>query len=333
MTRTPVESGHGCDHDVLIVGGGPAGCSVGVFCAREGLDTVVFDRGRSSIQRCAHLENYLGFPAGIDIETFYALIHDHAETAGCELVSDMVESVDRTDDGEGIRVTPQEGDPVTARRVVAATRYDGEYLRGLDEDTATFETHEHDGEVNEHFNKDYAEHDGTTPIEGLYIATPSEEDDQAIMAAGRGARVGRRVVADSRKDRGWWEEAATGVDWVRREAELDTEWADRETWVEWFDEYHAENAPVDTDSERFQRVRGASIDDSLSSYVSPEQMEPRGAAGQEARAAHLDVEHLVAAVDTEALLDHIDDEVIRDAAREIESERRSVGTRRGERSE
>ncbi|PSQ32476.1 hypothetical protein BRD05_10100 [Halobacteriales archaeon QS_9_70_65] len=74
--RTP---GH--DHDVVIAGGGPAGCSAGVVYAREGLDTVVFDRGRSSIRRGAHLENYLGFPAGVDIETFRELIHDHAEAA------------------------------------------------------------------------------------------------------------------------------------------------------------------------------------------------------------------------------------------------------------
>ena len=96
------------DHDVVIVGGGPAGCSAGVFCARDGLDTVIFDRGRSSIQRCAHLENYLGFPAGIDIETFYELMHDHVETAGCELIPDLVGSVERTDDGDGFIVEPQD---------------------------------------------------------------------------------------------------------------------------------------------------------------------------------------------------------------------------------
>lgn len=56
-TNSPDDS----EFDVVIVGGGPAGCSAGVFCAREGLDTVIFDRGRSSLQRCAHLENYLGF--------------------------------------------------------------------------------------------------------------------------------------------------------------------------------------------------------------------------------------------------------------------------------
>jgi thioredoxin reductase len=46
------------DHDVVIIGGGPAGCSAGVFVGREGLDTVIFDRGRSSLLRCGHLENY-----------------------------------------------------------------------------------------------------------------------------------------------------------------------------------------------------------------------------------------------------------------------------------
>ena len=157
----------GFDHDVVIVGGGPAGCSTGVFTARYGLDTHIFDDGRSSIQRCAFLENYLGFPAGIDIETLYALIHDHAEEAGCEIASVLVESVQRSDDGDGFVVSLQDGDQVTARRVVAATRYDGEYMRGLDHDEAMLETREHDGEQREHFDKSYAESDGTTPVSGL----------------------------------------------------------------------------------------------------------------------------------------------------------------------
>jgi threonine dehydrogenase-like Zn-dependent dehydrogenase len=316
---TASEQTHGFDHDVVIVGGGPAGCSAGVFCARGGLETVVFDRGRSSLRRCAHLENYLGFPGGVDIETFYDLMHDHAETAGCAVVPDLVESVDHTDDGDGFRITPQEGDPVTALRVVAATRYDGEYLRGLDDDAAMFETHEHDGEVNEHFDGSYADHDGTTPVEGLYVATPSEADDQAIVAAGRGARVGRRVTADARVDDGWWEAAAEGVDWMRRDAELEGEWTDRDTWAEWFDDYHADRAPVAPDADRFRRVREASIDDSLSSYLAPEVIDARAAAGQEALAAHLDVDRIVAAVGAETLLDHLDGDAIRDRATALDT--------------
>ena len=57
----------GFDHDVVIVGGGPAGA----FTARYGLDTHIFDDGRSPIQRCTFLKNYLGFPAGIDSEPLY----------------------------------------------------------------------------------------------------------------------------------------------------------------------------------------------------------------------------------------------------------------------
>ncbi|QFU84825.1 FAD-dependent oxidoreductase [Natronorubrum aibiense] len=301
------------DCDVVIVGGGPAGCAAGVFTAREGLETVIFDRGRSSIQRCAYLENYLGFPAGIDIETLYELLHEHAETTGCKIVSDLVETVKHVDDGNGFVVETQEGDPVTARRVVAATRYDGEYMRGLDDDEAMFETYEHGGEEHETFDTAYADHDGTTPIEGLYVASPSDEaDTQAIMAAGRGARVANRLIADVRVENGWWDEVAKGVDWVRRQAELDDEWTERETWIDWFDEYYAEDAPVAPDSERFRRVRTAVIDDSLSSYVTPDEIDSRIPAGHETLAARLDPASVVEAIEDETLLDGIDDDVIRE---------------------
>jgi hypothetical protein len=290
------------DHDVVIVGGGPAGCSAGVFTARDGLDTAIYDCGRSSLRRCAHLENYLGFPAGIDIETMYDLIQDHARAAGCTFVSDPVQSLDPVDGG--FVVDPQEGASVTARRVVAATRYDGEYMRGLDDDEALFETYDHEGETRESFDGSYADHDGTTPVDGLYVATPAEkEDTQAIMAAGRGARVGRRVVADFHVDEGWWPERADSVDWVRREAERDGEWTDRQRWIEWFDDSYAEEAPVPVDSERYRRVRAAYVDELLDSHISSAEMESRAEQGHRKLAAHLDADA--------AILDSLPDEKLR----------------------
>ncbi|TKX73513.1 FAD-binding protein [Halorubrum sp. GN11_10-6_MGM] len=305
------DAGRPAERDLVVVGCGPAGCAAAVFAARGGLDVTVFDRGRSSLARCAHLENYPGFPAGIDVGTLADLMRAQVERAGCTLVDDLVETVERVDDADEtrLRVTRQEGSPVTARRVVAATRYDGEYLRGLDDDGAMFEEHDHGGETHEHFDREYADRDGTTPVDGLYVASPSDADRQAVTATGRGARVGKRVVADARIDDGWWPAAAEGVDWVRREAELDGEWADRDRWVEWFDAEHAD-APVDTDSERFARVREAAIDDALSSYVDVDEEADRAAAGHRALAERLDPDAVVDAHGTDALLDAIDDEAI-----------------------
>jgi len=300
MTSAKPEPAHKCDHDVVIVGGGPAGCSAGVFTARYGLDTAVFNRGRSSIQRCAHLENYLGFPAGIDIETLYDLMHDHAEEAGCGVVPDLVESVERADEGDGFVVEPQEGDAVTARRVVAATRYDGEYMRGLDDETAMFEEYEHDGETHETFDSEYADHDGTTPVDGLYVASPSAEADrQAIMAAGRGARVGIRVVEDAREERGYPDAVADHYDWMREESTLDGEWSDRDRWREWFDE-QVPNAH-DLDEDRHVELRERDIDRSFETYLSDEEIERRGLRGQK------------------RLLEYVDDDLIRKYAVDLDA--------------
>ncbi|WP_440765141.1 FAD-dependent oxidoreductase [Natronorubrum sp. DTA7] len=294
------------DHDVVVVGGGPAGCSAGVFTARNGLDTVIFDRGRSSIQRCAYLENYLGFPAGIDIETLYGLMHDHAETAGCEIVSDLVESLEPLETGEGFVVSPQEGDPVTARRVIAATRYDGEYMRGLDDEAAMFETHDHDGEEHEDFDKSYAESDGTTPVEDLFIASPyGDTGYQASMAAGHGARVGITVVEDIRRAQDYPERLANHYDWRRRETELDDEWSERSRWREYFDN----QLPDDHDFEeaRLAEIREREIDRRLATYLSDDEIERRVERGHR------------------RLLEHVDDELILEAAREIEAEREVGG--------
>ena len=292
------------DHDVVIVGGGPAGSSAGVFTARYGLDTIIFDRGRSSLRRCAYLENYLGFPGGIDVETLYSLIHDHAERAGCDLASALVESVAPGDDNDGFIVETQEGRRVNARHVVAATRYDGEYLRPLD-DGEMFTAYERDGAEREQVDRAYPDADGRTPVDGLYVASPSEEaDHQAIMAAGRGARVGLTVVADVRRNRGYPATVAVHYDWTRREAELDDEWHSRERWREWFDDRLPENHNLD--EKRRDTLREAEIDRRLDEYLAAEEIDHRVERGQK------------------RLLSHIDDDLILDAAHDIETEREST---------
>ena len=284
------------DVDVAVVGGGPAGCSAGVFTARYGFETVIFDRGRSSLRRCAHLENYPGFPAGIDVDTFYELLHDHAARAGCELLPALVEAVE-PENGEFVLET-QDDRRVVAKRVVAATRYGGEYLSSLDD--AMFEDDE-----NERFDRSYATENGRTPMDGLYVASPSAQSDrQAIIAAGRGARVAHALIADARRERGYPDSLAEQYDWLRREGELTGEWRERERWREWFDE----RAPDDWSGERRAARREAAIDRRLAEFLPAAERERRAADGHD------------------RLLDHIDDERILARAREIERESSGVET-------
>jgi hypothetical protein len=298
------------DYDVVVVGGGPSGAAAGVFTARYGLETIIFDCGRSSLRRCAYLENYPGFPAGIDVETFYGLLEEHADTAGCAIVAELVESVERDEEdsgADGFVVSTQDGRTVTARRVVAATRYGGSYLRPLDGD-AMFETHEHDGEEHERFDRSYADHDGRTPIEDLYVAAPAAEADrQAIVAAGRGARTALAVLEDARRDRGYPEGLADHYDWVRRDVERDDEWRDRDRWRELYDERLGDHEGLDDDAVADLRER--EIDRRLGSYLTPAEIEERTDRGQR------------------RLLEHLDDDLVLERAREIAADDPSVEVR------
>ncbi|RJS99492.1 NAD(P)/FAD-dependent oxidoreductase [Halococcus sp. IIIV-5B] len=286
------------DLDVVVVGGGPTGCSAGVFTARYGLRTTIFDRGAAALPRCAYLENYPGFPAGIDVETFSRLLHAQAEEAGCSVVPEMVESVER--DGDGFAVETSEGRQITATYVVAATWYDGSFLRPLGGDEM-FETHDHGGETHEHFDPDYADDDGRTPVDGLYVAAPAgERTVQAVIAAGNGAHVARSLLFDHRCAEGYPEGVAAHYDWLRGDADFTGEWAERDRWREWF----ASEVEVDpADDDRVRERREQYIDDAFETYVPPEEAEQRAERG---------VRRLVDVVGPERVLDALDDDAIRE---------------------
>ncbi|EJN60563.1 NAD(P)/FAD-dependent oxidoreductase [Halogranum rubrum] len=294
------------DYDVVVVGGGPSGCSAGVFTARYGLDTVVFDRGKAALRRAAYVENYLGFPAGVGIETLYDLMHDHAEEVGCEYVPDLVESVERREaEGEesgGFVVQTQEGRTVSTRYVVAASWYDGEYLRPLG-GSEMFEEHSHGDEVHEHFDPDYADDDGRTPVDGLYVVAPAgERNAQAIIAAGQGAYVARCLLEDHRHEEGLPSTVDRHYDWLRPDSEFSGEWGDRERWREWFDDQFDE---AEVSDERLAELRERYIDRAFETRLSDEEVEAREVRGQK------------------RLLDHVDDDLILERARELAAEQQA----------
>ena len=304
------------DVDVAIVGGGPAGCSAGVFTARYGLETLVFDRGSSSLRRCACLENYLGFPCGIEAETFLELAQTHAREAGCRLREELVDAVVALEDegetedaagGEGFRLEPQDGNPVTARFVIAATKYDGSYLRGLD-DEAMFTGESQSDEGSERFDRDYPDAEGRTPVEGLYVAGPlAGGGDQAIIAAGHGATVARALLRDRRQTNGYWGHFAEQYDWRRYSGNRQEEWADPERWVEYFES----TAPDDREAEAIRRLAESYAAERDESYLEAETAARRTERGQR---------RLAETLDDEVLLEAVDDEAIRERAAALEGD-------------
>ncbi|WP_058828401.1 FAD-dependent oxidoreductase [Haloferax sp. Q22] len=305
--------------DVVVVGGGPSGCAAAVFTARYGLETVVFDRGNAAFRRCAYLKNYLGFPAGIGVDTFTALMHEHVAEVGADYVADMVVSVERLGDDEGTDARESEPDAfdadtrrfvvhtqdsrrVEADYVVAAAWYDGDYLRGLDDDDAMFEEHDHHGEVHEHFDSDYADDDGRTPVEGLYVAAPSgDRNAQVGIAAGQGGHVARCLIEDRRRERGFPGDLAAHYDWLRADTEFQGEWGDRDRWREWFESEVP--ADADLDDERLAELRESYIDRAFDTRRTDHEVETAELRG---------IRRLVEVIGTERVLDALSDEVLAD---------------------
>ena len=109
-------------HDVLIVGGGPAGVSAGVYAGAEGLSAVVVEdltiggqAGTSS-----RIENYMGFPTGISGADLCWRGEVQAMKFGTRFaVPRSARSIRKTD--EGFCVGLDDGDEICAKAVVVAT--------------------------------------------------------------------------------------------------------------------------------------------------------------------------------------------------------------------
>ncbi|MFC6904425.1 NAD(P)/FAD-dependent oxidoreductase [Halalkalicoccus tibetensis] len=103
--------------NVAIVGGGPAGLSAGLFAAKNGLETVVFDTDATWMHK-AHLFNYLGI-GSVDGSAFMATARKQVDDFGVDRKQgEEVTAVEATDGG--FTVTTDE-DEYGADYVILAT--------------------------------------------------------------------------------------------------------------------------------------------------------------------------------------------------------------------
>jgi thioredoxin reductase (NADPH) len=85
--------------EVIVVGGGIAGLSAAIYLARAQRDTLVVDSKRSMAKWEPDVQNYLGFPKGVDGEDLLKKGRQQAERYGAEFLEDTIKNVEREDGG------------------------------------------------------------------------------------------------------------------------------------------------------------------------------------------------------------------------------------------
>lgn len=107
-------------YDVVIIGGGPAGLTAGLYTSRAKLKSLLIERMimGGQVMTTTKVENYPGFPGGIDGPDLMMRFQEHCQEFGLEVVSGDV--TDLIDKGEE-RIVVMDGQEIHARTVIITT--------------------------------------------------------------------------------------------------------------------------------------------------------------------------------------------------------------------
>ncbi len=107
------------EYDVIIIGGGPAGLTAGLYSARDRLSSLLIEKGiiGGKITEAERVDNYPGFPEGISGLELTRLMHEQATKYSLESIFAEVTSIEI--DGEQKVIKTTDGDFV-ARAVIVA---------------------------------------------------------------------------------------------------------------------------------------------------------------------------------------------------------------------
>ena len=107
-------------YDVVIIGGGPAGLTAGIYAGRAQLKTVIVEKGLpgGQIAQTDEGENYPGFPEGISGPELASRMVRQAEKFGARIVMDEVLGLEKAEGGYLVRGYERN---YRARAVIVAT--------------------------------------------------------------------------------------------------------------------------------------------------------------------------------------------------------------------
>jgi len=106
-------------YDVVIIGGGPAGLTAGLYASRAKLNSLLIEKGLvgGQIANAERVENYPGFPAGINGLELGQLMHQQATKYGLKTLLAEVTGIELQERQKVIRTT--EGDFIATAVIIA----------------------------------------------------------------------------------------------------------------------------------------------------------------------------------------------------------------------
>ncbi|MGV8057818.1 MAG: thioredoxin-disulfide reductase [Smithellaceae bacterium] len=111
------------DYDIIIIGGGPAGYTAGMYAARAGLQTLLLE-GASTVSQITItdlIENYPGIPEGINGLDLMQLFKNQALKFGLEIMAKDALSIAKSDSAAVLWIVDAGDKALRALSVIAAT--------------------------------------------------------------------------------------------------------------------------------------------------------------------------------------------------------------------
>lgn len=108
------------DYDLVIIGGGPAGMTAGIYAARARMKAVLIEKlvPGGQVLITDWIENYPGFPEGIAGADLVAKISEQADRMGLEIENDEVTGLDFSEPVKKIILSDK---TITTRAVIIAS--------------------------------------------------------------------------------------------------------------------------------------------------------------------------------------------------------------------
>ena len=108
------------DFDLIIIGGGPAGLTAGLYAARARLKTRLLEKlsPGGQVLNTEQVDNYPGFPEGVSGFDLIDRMRKQAERFGLEIASEEVTSIRR--EGDLIGITLADGQVLTKTLIIAS---------------------------------------------------------------------------------------------------------------------------------------------------------------------------------------------------------------------